>query len=83
MRVDSDLNYDWFWFVTWTTYGSFVPGDQRGATGLLHDQDRSIREHNQLGQDHTSLSSSHWKIGQGNECVAVKFGSTWSKQESF
>ena len=54
----SDLNYDWFWFLTWTTYGTFLPGDKRGATGILHDPSGGIIEHNQLGQEHIPESHS-------------------------
>ena len=54
----SDLNYDWFWFLTWTTYGTFLPGDKRGATGILHDPSGAIIEHNQPGQEHIPESHS-------------------------
>ncbi len=61
-QQDNDLNYDWFWFLTWTTYGTFLPGDIRGATGLLHDESGTVIEHNQPGQDHIphSVALAKW-----------------------
>ena len=62
MTHNNDLNYDWFWFLTWTTYGTFLPGDKRGATGLLHDEFGVIIQHNQPGQDHIphSVPLANW-----------------------
>lgn len=37
------------WFLTWTTYGSWVPGDPRGSTSATHSLDRKIELHNRPG----------------------------------
>ena len=49
-RATNDLNYDWFWFLTWTTYGSWLPGDSRGSIGTIHDQDKNKIEQNEFGE---------------------------------
>ena len=46
----SDLHYERFWLLTWTTYGSWLPGDERGSIGIFHDQDENAIEHNKRGQ---------------------------------
>ena len=49
-RGTSDLHYDRFWFLTMTTYGSWLPGDRRGSIGVFHDQSDNMIEQNQFGQ---------------------------------
>ena len=49
-RATNDLHYDWFWFVTMTTYGSWLPGDGRGSIGTFHDQNKNKLEQNEFGQ---------------------------------
>ncbi len=49
-RPSNDLHYDWFWLLTWTTYGSWLPGDDRGSIGILHDQDHQKTEYNKFGE---------------------------------
>ena len=36
-----------YWFLTWTTYGSWLPGDQRGFVGEAVDEDGQRRPHNE------------------------------------
>ena len=47
-----DLNYDRSWLLTWTTYGSWLPGDRRGSTGIIHDQSGQSIAHNEPREDH-------------------------------
>ena len=35
--VEADPDLRRTWFLTWTTYGSWLPGDQRGFTGTVRD----------------------------------------------
>ena len=48
--ASNDLHYDWFWFVTMTTYGSWLPGDNRGSIGIFHYQGQNKVEKNKFGQ---------------------------------
>ena len=45
-----DLHYDRFWLLTWTTYGSWLPGDDRGSTGIIHDQSGQWLARNEIGE---------------------------------
>ncbi|MEK6257091.1 MAG: transposase [Planctomycetota bacterium] len=36
-----------YWFLTWTTYGSWLPGDLRGFVGEAVDEDGLRRPHNE------------------------------------
>ena len=40
---------DRFWFLTWTTYGSWLPGDRRGSTSRVRTAGGSER-HNVVGE---------------------------------
>jgi hypothetical protein len=43
---------DRYWLVTWTTYGSWLPGDQRGFVGWNRDQTLQTVIHNQPGTEY-------------------------------
>lgn len=36
-----------YWFLTWTTYGTWLPGDERGFVGVAPDQSGRMVLHNQ------------------------------------
>lgn len=40
---------DRFWLLTWTTYGSWLPGDRRGFVGRIRQEDGSRVIHNVSG----------------------------------
>ena len=40
---------DRFWLLTWTTYGSWLPGDQRGFVGWHRDEQGNLVIHNAPG----------------------------------
>ncbi|MFO1004488.1 MAG: transposase [Planctomycetaceae bacterium] len=40
---------DRYWFLTWTTYGSWLPGDARGYVGVAIDESGRAVNHNQYG----------------------------------
>jgi REP element-mobilizing transposase RayT len=40
---------DRYWFLTWTTYGTWLPGDRRGFVGSLENESGEILEHNVPG----------------------------------
>ena len=40
---------DRYWFLTWTTYGTWLPGDERGFVGLAPDESGQLVDHNQFG----------------------------------
>jgi hypothetical protein len=40
---------DRYWFLTWTTYGSWLPGDARGFVSPVRDGDGPEVVHNQPG----------------------------------
>lgn len=42
------INVERYWFLTWTAYGSWLPGDDRGFTGSLLDQRGKSVDHNQF-----------------------------------
>ena len=63
--TSNDLHYDWFWLLTWTTYGSWLPGDTRGAIGIFHDQDKTLNEHNRFGTPPADPSDALRKFAQG------------------
>jgi REP element-mobilizing transposase RayT len=44
---------DRFWFLTWTTYGTWLPGDARGFVSPVwdHESERLVI-HNELGTDY-------------------------------
>ncbi|MBI1321602.1 hypothetical protein GC170_00225 [bacterium] len=37
------------WLLTWTTYGSWVPGDDRGSTSVTRSPDGILEKHNRVG----------------------------------
>lgn len=49
MRFAMSSNEFRHWFLTWTTYGSRMPGDARGSTGETRGNDGSIEFHNRIG----------------------------------
>ncbi len=59
-----DLHYHWFWLLTWTTYGSWLPGDDRGSIGIFHDQDKTQIEHNEFGMPPADPSNALRKFAQ-------------------
>ena len=40
---------DRYWFLTWTTYGTWLPGDERGFVGIAPDESGQLVLHNQFG----------------------------------
>jgi len=38
-----------YWFLTWTTYGTWLPGDERGYVGIAPDESGALVNHNQFG----------------------------------
>src|SRR5437870_3184356 len=43
------ISVDRFWFLTWTTYGNWLPGDPRGFVGQLRDPNGLPYIHNLPG----------------------------------
>ena len=43
------LAVDRYWFLTWTTYGTWLPGDPRGYVGVVTDETGTAVNHNQYG----------------------------------
>ncbi len=43
------MEMDRYWLLTWTTYGSWLPGDRRGFVGRVRQEDGSRVVHNVLG----------------------------------
>ena len=43
---------DRHWLLTWTTYGSWLPGDDRGSVSPVRDAPGSRRKHNRPGTDY-------------------------------
>jgi REP element-mobilizing transposase RayT len=43
------IQVDRYWFLTSTTYGTWLPGDERGFVGSLLDDAGQIIDHNQVG----------------------------------
>lgn len=39
---------DRYWFLTWTTYGTWLPGDARGYVGNAPDESGQVIRHNQV-----------------------------------
>jgi REP element-mobilizing transposase RayT len=44
--------YDRIWFLTWTTYGTWLPGDERGFVSPKFDGTVPERRHNALGTEY-------------------------------
>lgn len=40
---------DRVWFLTWTTYGTWLPGDERGFVGSAKDEFGEFSTHNEFG----------------------------------
>ncbi len=34
---------DRYWLITWTTYGTWLPGDERGFVGPIFDEETGTR----------------------------------------
>ncbi len=43
------IQIDRRWFLTWTTYGTWLPGDERGFTGAAENEIGEIVNYNQFG----------------------------------
>ena len=43
---------DRYWFLTWTTYGTWLPGDERGFVAPIRDADGVQEIHNVPGTPH-------------------------------
>ena len=43
------IEIDRYWFLTWTTYGTWLPGDDRGFVGLGPDETGQLVYRNQFG----------------------------------
>lgn len=67
----NDLRYEWFWLLTWTTNGSWLPGDQRRSIGIFHDQDHVKIESNKFSEPAADPSDALTKYAKsqmkGNE----------------
>ena len=42
--------FDRIWFLTWTTYGSWLPGDERGFVSPKFEMDDPQRRNNHIGK---------------------------------
>jgi hypothetical protein len=40
------------WFLTWTTYGTWLPGDERGFVSPKFDMPRAEERHNKIQTDY-------------------------------
>ena len=40
---------DRYWFLTWTAYGTWLPGDDRGFVGEAPDESGRVFNHNVIG----------------------------------
>ena len=38
-----------YWFLTWSTYGTWLPGDERGFVGVAPDESGRLVNHNRFG----------------------------------
>ena len=43
------IQIDRRWFLTWTTYGTWLPGDKRGFVGTAENDIGDVVNHNQIG----------------------------------
>ena len=43
------IQIDRHWFLTWTSYGTWLPGDERGFVGSLTNEHGESIDHNQVG----------------------------------
>jgi REP element-mobilizing transposase RayT len=41
---------DRYWLLTWTTYGTWLPGDVRGSVANLIGENQQMQRHNRLGE---------------------------------
>lgn len=78
------------WFLTWTTYGTWLPGDARGFVGPVWDDEKDrLVIHNQVGTDFDRNMPALAKASQQKlkcspiylnvaqaECVAKQFEET-------
>ncbi len=46
------VNIERYWFLTWTTYGSWLPGDERGFVGSDFDDRGILVEYNEFATPH-------------------------------
>ena len=46
------MNCDRYWFLTWTTYGTWLPGDQRGFVSDIERDDGTTIRHNVPGTEY-------------------------------
>ena len=50
--IDASVNFisvERYWFLTWTTYGTWLPGDHRGFVGQALDESGAFVNYNQIG----------------------------------
>ena len=47
-----ELPFDRCWHLTWTTYGTWLPGDERGFVGAVRDAGGDWETHNIPGTDY-------------------------------
>lgn len=40
------MSFDRYWLLTWTTYGTWLPGDTRGSITSVHNEPGPRRRHN-------------------------------------
>jgi hypothetical protein len=52
------VNIERYWFLTWTTYGSWLPGDERGFVGSDFDDRGDLVEYNQFATPSAPPNSS-------------------------
>jgi len=46
------MHCDRYWFLTWTTYGTWLPGDQRGFVSDVESDDGTTIRHNVPGTEY-------------------------------
>ncbi len=49
MPSSPNISVDRYWFLTWTTYGSWLPGDDRGFVGAVREDSGRIVNHSEYG----------------------------------
>jgi hypothetical protein len=64
---------DRYWFLTWTTYGTWLPGDARGFVGRVWNEDLGPRvKHNEPGTPYDANLPGCGTL-HGNRCAATRF----------
>lgn len=80
------VEIDRYWFLTWTTYGSWLPGDARGFVGSQLGDDNVLIEHNQFGTPLALPNAAlHYVMGRQTKesTVVLDFNQATSLLEQF